>query len=358
MYARFFTRSLRHPKGTSLKASNAKKLLSSRFISDGASERRGKYMDKLRQKAEEATLTVEQLLERAKAEEAERRKAEGEKLKSTVPPFQHKPVEASTPSAKVDSLPSASITERKDAPPFRALSSILNLPRILATPHTADQISALWLAYHASRSGGTGRGYICATIPIDQFRKLEETGKRYPTFVVPIPRLQQVPANDESNSASTEEVAHEFYFLQWDFYPSPPIPSAFDDPFKKPVKSIAEGSNPQSSTILFTPLQEYKLRGSFATPFLILTAYTDLAITHGIVLLRGEITPSPSNPEHFLLSQSDAQILTLDLQKFYLWNGKSGLDEPAEGQRLLRAFHETPENFKWEELLKYSNPTI
>lgn len=189
---------------------------------------------------------------------------------------------------------------------------------------------------------------------------MEETGKRYPTFVVPVPRVQQAPENPESNTSATQEieVAHEFYFLQWDFYPSPSIPSASEDPFAKPVEKTTEGSNPQSTTILFTPLQEYKLRGSFATPYLILTAYTDLAITHGIVLLRGEITPSPSNPENFLLPQSDAQILTLDLQKFYLWNEKSASNEPSEGQRLLRAFHETPEHFQWEDLLKFSNLTI
>lgn len=155
-----------------------------------------------------------------------------------------------------------------------------------------------------------------------------------------------------------EEVAHEFFFLQWDFHPSPPIPTSSDDPFAKPIHSTAKGSNPQSATVLFTPLQEYKLRGSFATPYLILTVYTDLATTHGTVLLRGEITPSPADPAKFLLSQLDAQALTLAIQKFYLWNDHTGSGELPEGQRLLRAFHEAPEDFKWEDLLKISKLTI
>lgn len=239
---------------------------------------------------------------------------------------------------------------------LQPLSSILNLDRILATPHTVEQISALWATYHASRSGGTGRGYVCAAIPVDQYSKLEAPAKRHSTFVVPLPRIQLA---EEGKELSEEEVAHEFFFLQWSFHPSPPIPTASDDLFTKPTQTTAEGlSNPQTATVLFTPLQEYKLRESFATPYLILTIYTDLAATHGVVLLRGEITPSSADPTKFLLPQLDAQALALTLQKFYLWGEKGDSGELPEGQRLLRSFHETPEDFKWEELLKFSKLSL
>jgi ATP synthase F1 complex assembly factor 1 len=251
---------------------------------------------------------------------------------------------------------------RKDAPPVKvclrwifsysslieydqALSSILNLPRIMSIPHSADQIAGLWTAYHASRSNGTGRGYLCASIPLDIYQKMEKNGHSYPSFVVPIPRIQRTdPSHQE-----VENVAHEFYFLQWTFYASPPIPSPSDDPFVTPTSS---GSNPQTSVILFTPLQEYKMRNSFATPYFILTMYTDLAETHGIVLLRGEITPSKASGS-YMLSQADAQILAMTLQKFYLWkeNG-SGLEN------LLRTFHKNPKDFKWQDLLEISKTII
>jgi ATP synthase F1 complex assembly factor 1 len=116
-------------------------------------------------------------------------------------------------------------------------------------------------------------------------------------------------------------------------------------------------TNPPVSTVLFTPLQEYKLRQNFATPYLILTNYTDLVSTHGVVLLRGEITPSAASadstdpPTGFMLSQQDAQLLAMQLQQFYLWGGTN-----REREELLRLFHEKPEDFNWEHLLKHADP--
>ena len=220
----------------------------------------------------------------------------------------------------------------------------------MSNPHTADQIAGLWTAYHASRSNGTGRGYLCATIPLNIYKEMEKNGRSYPSFVVPIPRIQPEQETDPSFQVE-ESVAHEFYFLQWTFHASPPIPSPFDDPFVIPTSS---GSNPQTSVILFTPLQEYKLRNSFATPFLILTMYTDLAETHGIVLLRGEITPSTSSGSAlYMLGQADAQMLAMSLQKFYLWK-----ENGSDLERLLYTFHKNPQDFKWQDLLKFSKAII
>jgi ATP synthase F1 complex assembly factor 1 len=112
-------------------------------------------------------------------------------------------------------------------------------------------------------------------------------------------------------------------------------------------------ANPVCSTILFTPLQEYKLRQSFAQPYLVLTLYTDLAATHGIVLLRGELTRSPSSQDKFLLSQIDAQLLTANLQRFYLAGEEASSMERA---KLLRNFHEKADIFCWKDLLKYTDP--
>ena len=225
----------------------------------------------------------------------------------------------------------------------------------MSNPHTADQISGLWTAYHASRSNGTGRGYLCAAIPLNVYKKMEQNGRSYPSFVVPIHRIQP---EQEIHSASQSEknIAHEFYFLQWNFHASPPMPTPSDDPFVIPTSS---DSNPQTSIILFTPLQEYKIRNSFATPYLILTMYTDLAETHGIVLLRGEITPSTTSgsgsADRYMLSQADAQLLVMTLQKFYLWS-ENGSD--LTGETLLRTFHQNPQDFKWQELVKSSKATI
>ena len=220
----------------------------------------------------------------------------------------------------------------------------------MSNPHTADQIAGLWTAYHVSQSNGTGRGYLCAAIPLNIYKKMEKNGHSYPSFVVPIPRIQPKKETDPSHQVG-ENLAHEFYFLQWTFHASAPVPSPSDDPFVIPTSS---GSNSQTAVILFTPLQEYKMRNSFATPYLILTVYTDLAETHEIVLLRGEITLSTaSGSTSYMLSQADAQMLAMTLQKFYLWN-QNGSDL----ERLLHTFHKNPQDFKWQDLLKFSKTII
>jgi ATP synthase mitochondrial F1 complex assembly factor 1 len=279
-------------------------------------------------------------------------------VRSTIKP-NSQAQQAIEPSVRKDSspvkvgLPMTSLfaIERSFQQP---LSDILNLDRIFEKPHTADQISSLWTAYHASRSRGTGRGFICATIPMDIYDKMYCCGAKYPTFVVPLTRTVEQGKSTEANKT------HEFHFLQWGFHNTPPIPTM--TPFSSPVSFPTARPNPPISTILITPLQEYKLRSAFATPYLVLTNYTDLVSTHGIVLLRGEITPSASANEQnssnggFLLSQHDAQLLAMQLQQFYLWNGGDVQDNgrSKEKEQLLKLFHEKPEEFKWEDLLKHS----
>ena len=236
--------------------------------------------------------------------------------------------------------------------PIQPLSTILNIPRLFSTPHTADQISAIWTAYHVSLTGGTGRGYICASVPLKLYEKMMTVSAKYPVFVAPILRAQKDPSGEA-------EKAYEFYFLQWSFHGAPPVPSAIEDPFTIPN---AASNSSQISTVMFTPLQEYKMRETFATPYLVLTFYTDLSNSHGTVLMRGEITPGAAGAvsdvndaagpkgKH-LLSQEDAQLLAMQVQRFYLWEN----EKDREGERLLKVFHEQPQEFKWEDLLKQAN---
>jgi len=175
--------------------------------------------------------------------------------------------------------------------------------------------------------------------------------------VLPVPR----PSQEGSEAAETP---YEFHFMEWAFHEVPPTPSAAEpDPFL-PSTNTYQGSdgsaNPPTSTILFTPLQEYKMRNSYATPYLVLTHYTDLARSHGIVLLRGEITPGSGGDGRYLLSQEDAQILTMGVQQFYLWSDKkdSAQQNAPSGESILKTFHERPSEFDWQEMLKYSAQLI
>lgn len=306
-----------------------------------------KYAEKLQKRAAEEGLTVEELKAKMKEQEKAKRK---ERLAKPLPFQTPKATESSAQSQQVASPAAAEAaaapsTPRKDSSPVKPLSNILNLEKLVQTPHTADQIELLWRAYHGSRSGGTGRGYLCAAIPVATYRKMADVAAKYPRFVVPVPR--------DAPEAGADQRAYEFYFMEWAFHGSPADPTVKTELFQKPAPS----GNPQTSTILFTPLQEYKLRNSFATPYLVLTHYTDLAQSHGLVLLRGEITPSssgaaasPDGDGRYLLNQQDAQLLAMCTQKFYLWK-----DEQEEGAKLLKTFHENPAEFKWEDLLKHAD---
>ncbi|KAI0090013.1 ATP11-domain-containing protein [Irpex rosettiformis] len=312
-----------------------------------------KYAEKLQKRAIEQGLSIEQLKQKLREEETTKRKEKAAVNAQTTSATPNAPsTQVEKDKATSAAVPPVSIPTRKDSSPVKPLTELLNLEKLLQTPHTAEQISLLWRAYHASRSKGTGRGYLCATIPLDAYHKMASVASKYPCFILPVPREGAQIAEEKT---SEDQKAYEMYFMEWGFHSAPPEPkSSITDLFTKPTPS----NNPKTSTILFTPLQEYKQRTSFATPYLVLTNYTDLASSHGIVLSRGEITPSTSGSidaggdGRYMLSQQDAQLLAMGIQKFYLWSEDQG---KGERQELLRTFHDNPEGFKWEELLKHTD---
>lgn len=260
------------------------------------------------------------------------------------------------------------------------LGEIMDLAKILKAKHTPEQVALLWNAFHASRSAGTGRGYLSAAIPLATYKQMADVARRYPSFVLPLPRDAVVGATDTEVDSGQDERqrAFEFHFMEWAFHAIPPVPSAhshgpLDISYSPPPTSAhsdkTPSENPATSTILFTPLQEYKLHQSFATPHLVVTHYTDLTSTHGLVLLRGEITPSNTSNstasshagggnQRYRLSQQDAQLLALGVQRFYLasFGADAGDDLAAERAMLLSAFHENSRAFDWEKLLRHAGP--
>jgi len=221
----------------------------------------------------------------------------------------------------------------------------MDLTRILEKSHTAEQVGALWTAYHAKKTL-EGRGLLSAVIPRETYESFLPNARKYPSFILPLPRPDaQIEAPKDGGVAS---MPHEFYFMEWAHYPAPPVPSLDPTALFTPPKVASTSPNPPCTTVIFTPLQEYKLRQAYALPHLILTHYTDLAESHGIVLMRGELTPSQSDAGRSMLSPSAAQILAFGLQQFYL-PGKN-----VQKAKLLSTFHEKPEEFSWEELISTS----
>ncbi|KLO17609.1 ATP11-domain-containing protein [Schizopora paradoxa] len=301
-----------------------------------------KYTEKLTKVAQEKGVSVDEL------------RSEIRKTKAKPEPIPEAKKFAS--NLKKDSKPASGGAApslenvRRDNSPVKPLAELLNLQKILSSPHTPEQISALWNLYHAAKSK-SGRGYLSASIPLEKYTPMEAKGKRFPNFILPLRR-------SSSGEASDDQDAFEFYFLQWTFHPPPMLP--------KPTILDPTPSHPQPpsqipiSTVLLTPLLEYKTRQTFATPHLVLTHYTDLAKSHKLVLFRGELTPTPSGGGNFWLSQEDAQLLALGVQRFYLTE-VDGNEKGAQGRKeraeILKNFNENPEQFRWEDLLKHVDPT-
>ena len=181
--------------------------------------------------------------------------------------------------------------------------------------------------------------------------------KPYSSFLLPLAREDaQVPEAD--HPSSNNHTPTEFFYMQWGFYDPPAHPESSSAAINRLAGGTAkDGQLPPTSTVIFTPLVEFQTHKSFAVPHLVITHYTDLAETHGLVLLRGEITPRGSSADNsevqYQLSQHHAQALALGVQKFYLWT-----DEGNEREALLKTFHEHPQDFKWEDLLRLSDSAV
>lgn len=212
--------------------------------------------------------------------------------------------------------------------PVQPLSAFMKLEKI--GRESPENIGKLWTAYHIMKNK------ISAVVPAATYAQMVETANSFPQFVLPLPRTVTI-----AGEKSQVESGYEVYYLQW-------------IPLPKPAGTSSNAPAPMA--VLFTPLAEYKLRQEYAQPTLVLTHYTDLMESKGIVLLRGDITESDGGKAH--IQQKDAQLLTLGLQRFYHidW-ALEGLDNDEQADRrraLLRAFYERPTEFRLEELIDAS----
>ncbi|KAG8936896.1 hypothetical protein FRC02_009986 [Tulasnella sp. 418] len=339
-------RILARPASLRLTGSNVNKCISR---SNSSSPAAAKYANKLQARLqEEGASSVKELRERLKSA--------GKEFKepvSSVSPFLDQQQQS---NAKQHSRPSSE-AKRKDSSPVKPLSSFLNVQEILKKQNTVEQINALWTLYHASKSGGTGRGYVSATLPLDTYNQMMKRAKQYPMFIVPIPKPDSVGEATESNESPVE-----FHVLQWNFHEAPPIPSSVSelDSFPHPPPPASTKPNPPIATVIFTPLIQYKLHQSYAPPYMVLTFYTDLVSSRDLVLLRGEITPSSTvssgSEGSFMLSQQDAQLLAMGLQQFYLpaSGSEKAIARSQEAEELLKTFHEKPAEFDWKALMRFT----
>lgn len=184
---------------------------------------------------------------------------------------------------------------KKSTTGVKTLSSYLDVEKVLELPH--KELEAIWRLRHVNDPQS-----LCAVIPVDVYNTIEKTAKKHPHFILPLPKEGQ---------------GAEIHFLQWTF------------------------PAPDTVTVLFTHLAEFKLRGEFSSPHTTITHHLELADPKGLVLLQGQVIEGRG------VTVDEAQWLLLCLQKFYGQNGQK-----EERKKLLEQFAKGDPSFKVEDLLE------
>ncbi|CAK7205521.1 hypothetical protein SEUCBS139899_008297 [Sporothrix eucalyptigena] len=211
---------------------------------------------------------------------------------STASSSPSSPASPATPTSTASSASSSSASRG-----VRPLSSLLDLDKVRTLP--MEELSAIWRLRFANDPLS-----LCAVIPAQTYAAMEAAARARPQFVLPVPHPEQ---------------GAEIHFLQWTF------------------DTQADAQSAPSSTVLFTQLAEYKVRGEFAQPHTTVTHYTDLAADCGVVLMQGQVTDGRG------VTADHAQWLVMCLQRFYgAWAipgmpgaESSTVDEGARARRML-----------------------
>ena len=185
-------------------------------------------------------------------------------------------------------------------PGIKLLSSYIDIAKTLELPY--KEIELIWRLRHASDPQS-----LCAVIPYSIYSRIEETARRHPQFILPIPR---------------EGKGAEIHFLQWTF------------------------PSPTTTTVLFTHLAEFKLRGEYAQPHTTVTHHLDLAVPKSLILLRGNVVEGRG------VTVDEGKWLLMCLQKFY------GAEQRVERKRLLEQFSQGDGDFKVEQLLEEAEKIV
>lgn len=151
---------------------------------------------------------------------------------------------------------------------------------------TKEDIINIWKDYHKQKD------CICGVLTSDQFNKMFEHGKQYPTFLLPLPKEQ----------------GYEFIVSQ--FF---------------------------GSEIHMTPLLWYQTHKENAPECLTMVHYTELKDNKDIVLMRGEFDKKT-------ISVQEAQCLANELQLYYC-------TENPQRLQLLETFTNKPDDFKHMNLI-------
>ncbi|EDK40094.2 hypothetical protein PGUG_04192 [Meyerozyma guilliermondii ATCC 6260] len=288
-------RSLRLHTATRLLAQNSARFGFVRFNSTAAQ----KYQEKLQKKAQELGLgSVEELKKQLK-DEIKAKKLEFSKidpLKELEEYEKRQEKELEKDRSKTIKI-RAPIDKNLEKKPYKTLDSYLASDKLKDLGQ--KEIELIWRARFENKERT-----LNAILTDIQFATMYANAFKNPSFILPLPR---------------NEDGYEMHFVQWSF------------------------AGPQTTHCMLTTLAEYKLHKEYAKPHTTLMFHQELVNSKNLVLMNGQVE------EEAALSMDDAQLLVLNVQRFY---GAVG-DEASIKRKheLLRAFT-TSENFDVDTLIE------
>ncbi|KAI1518757.1 F1F0 ATP synthase assembly protein Atp11 [Pyrenophora tritici-repentis] len=228
----------------------------------------------------------------------------------TNSPSDSKTTNSSAPKSPWPSPPPPPGSGSPSAPPpgVKTLNSFLDLDKVRTLPE--KEVQALWRLRHAGNPQS-----IHFAVPANTFSQLLRSAKQHPSFVLPVPRQIPVDSPSADGQAQTQQAA-ELHYLQ----------------FLHP--------HVDTTTLMFTTLAEFKLRGEFASPHTTITFHQELTESHNLVLGQGLVI------ENRGVSLDEARWLVMCMQKFYV--------QTAEGKgrsELLDMFTRGDSGFQVDRLI-------
>jgi ATP synthase mitochondrial F1 complex assembly factor 1 len=269
-----------------------------------------RYRDRLDAKAAREGLAGVDALREAYAErirDARARDASDAAVNAALHAHRHQPEPQSIPQRPPPPPPT---TPSSTGP--QPLSTILDLEKARTLP--VKDLTAVWRLRHAADPKS-----LAAVIPAATYARMEALARQHPQFVLPVPDTRSAAAPDGAPAGASP--AAELHFLQWTFHTRP-----------------EDGTT--TSTVLFTQLAEYKLRGEWAAAHTSVTHHSELAGEKGVVLMAGSVVDGRG------VGVEEARWLAMCLQRFY-----SGGERSEERRRLLEWFSAGDERFSVEALL-------
>lgn len=198
--------------------------------------------------------------------------------------------------------------------PYKTLESYLVLDKIKDLG--IQEIQFLWRAKFQKDSQS-----LVAIAPTPAFNAMYQNARKYPTFVLPLPKEDaQV---EEPKNALADSVPMEVHFVQWSFV------------------------GPSTTHCMITTLMEYKLHKEYARPHTTISFHQELSEDKGIVLMNGHVDADSA------MTMGEAQMLLLNIQRFY-GSFQTGSDIEKSRLKLVEAFNTGSTTFSMDECISLS----